>query len=69
MFNTLRLSIEALVEILLEVLADVTAEIINRTELDIQVKIQQLKKLKVFNSLKLSIVLLLVVYCWDSLKN
>ena len=47
MFNTLRLSIEALVEVLLEVLADVTAEIINRTELDIQVKIQQLKKLKV----------------------
>ena len=38
-------------------------------ELEAQVEIQQLEELKVFNSLRLSIVLLLAICYWDSLKS
>ena len=73
MFDALRLSMEALAEVLLEVLmdiaADIAADIINRTELNVRVEIRQLKELEVFDSLKLSVVLLLAVCCWDSLKS
>ena len=54
---------------LVEVLADIAADIANRIKLKVQVKIRQPKELEVFNSLKLSIVLLLAIYCWDSLKS
>ena len=56
MFNTLKLSIEVLAEVLPEVLtdvaADITADVTSRTELVrtklvAQVKIRQLKELKV----------------------
>ena len=57
MLNALRLSMEVLVEVLLEVLADVAG----RTKLEARVKIQQPKKLKVFNSLKLFVVLLVTI--------
>ena len=39
-----------------------------RTELKARVKIRQPKELKVFNSLRLSMVLLIVIR-WDSLKS
>ena len=54
---------------LAEVFRDIAINITNRTEFEVWVKIQQLKEFKVFNSLKLSIVVLLVIYCWDSLKS
>ena len=38
-------------------------------ELVARVKIRQLKELKVFDSLRLSVVLLLAVRCWDSLES
>ena len=50
-------------------LAEVFADTANRTELKVRVKIRQPKELKVFNSLRLSIVLLLAVRYWDSLKS
>jgi len=39
-----------------------------RTELEARVKIRQPEELKVFNSLRLSVVLLIVVR-WDSLES
>ena len=53
---------EILVEVLLEVLADVAADIAGRMELEAQVKIRQPEELKVFNSLRLSVVLLVAIY-------
>ena len=67
-FDSLRLSVVVTTEItakvaakvLTVVLAEVAAELV--TELGAQVKIQQPKKLKVFNSLRLSIVLLIAIH-------
>ena len=65
MFNALRLSVEVLAEVLADITVNVTADVIadvaNRTELKVQVEIRQPKELKVFNSLRLSIVLLLAI--------
>ena len=67
-----------LAEVFTEVLTEVTVELITEliAELKAQVEIRQLKELKVFNSLRLSIVVAaeilaevkasLVVYCLDS---
>ena len=52
-----------------DVAADITADVASRTELKARVKIRQPKELKVFNSLRLSIVLLLAICYWDSLKS
>ena len=74
-FDSLRLSVVVLVEIFLEVLAEVlvelavellaelVAELITEliAELEARAKIRQLKKLKVFNSLRLSVVLLIAI--------
>ena len=68
MFDNLRLSIvvttEVFINVLADVLADITIDIIadiaNRTDLKVRVKIRQPKELK---------VLLIAVYCWDSLKS
>ena len=49
-------------ETLTELIAELITEFISRTELEVWVKIQQLKELKVFNSLRLSIVVLLAIY-------
>ena len=54
---------------LAKVFTDIATDITSRTELKARVEIQQPKELKAFNSLKLSIVLLLAVYCWDSLES
>ena len=51
-----------LAEVLTDATTDVIADVTSRTELKVRVKIQQPKKLKVFNSLKLFIVLLLTIY-------
>ena len=40
-----------------------------QTELKVQVEIQQLEEPKVFNSLRLSMVLLLAIHYWDFLKS
>ena len=40
-----------------------------RTKLVVQVKIRQLKELEVFDSLRLSMVLLVAIYYWNSLKS
>ena len=58
-----------MVELFADVFADVAADIASRTELEAWVKIQQLEELEVFNSLRLSIILLLAVYYWDSLES
>ena len=58
-----------LAEVLADAAADVITDITNRTELKARVKIRQPKELKVFNSLRLSVVLLLAIYYWDSLKS
>ena len=50
---------------LAEVLADIAADVAGRTELEIW----QLEELEAFNSLRLPVVLLLAVRCWDSLKS
>ena len=52
-----------------EVLADIAADVAGRTELEAQVKIRQPEELKAFNSLKLSIILLMAIHYWDSLKS
>ena len=52
-----------------EVLADVAADVAGRTELEAQVKIRQPEELEAFNNLKLSVILLMAVRCWDSLKS
>jgi hypothetical protein len=46
-----------LAEVLANVAADIAADVADRTELE------------VFNSLRLSVVLLLAVHCWDSLES
>ena len=56
-------------DITADITTNITTNITNRTELKARVEIQQPKELKAFNSLKLSIVLLLAVYCWDSLES
>ena len=56
-------------DVAVDVAADVAADVTNKTELKAQVKIRQPKELEVFNSLRLSVVLLLVIRYWDSLKN
>ena len=65
---------EVLAEVLLEVLADVAADVAvdvaadvaadvaGRTELEAWVEIQQPEELEVFNSLRLSMVLLVTIY-------
>ena len=39
------------------------------TELEARVEIRQPEELEVFNSLRLSVVLLVAVRCWDSLES
>ena len=56
-------------DIAADVATDIIADITNRTELKVWVKIRQPKEFKIFNSLRLSIVLLLAIYYWDSLKS
>jgi hypothetical protein len=84
-FNALRLSVEVLADVAADVAADISADvavdvaadvaadvavdIAGRTELEAQVKIQQPEEFKVFDSLRLFIVLFLAIYCWDSLKS
>ena len=60
---------EVLADVAAGIAADVAVDVANRTELKARVEIQQPEELKVFNSLKLSIVLLLAIYYWDSLKS
>jgi len=70
-FNSLRLSVVLLVEVPIEVLTDVVADVATDViteiaaelvaELRAQVKIRQPKELKVFNSLRLSVVLLMAI--------
>ena len=52
-----------------DITTDIIADVANRTELKARVKIRQPKELKIFNSLRLSIILLLAVRYWDSLKS
>ena len=52
---------EVLADVAADVAADVIADVANRTELKAWVEIRQLKEFKVFNSLRLSIVLLIAV--------
>ena len=40
-----------------------------RTELVARVEIRQPDELEAFDSLRLSVVLLLAVHCWDSLES
>ena len=61
-------------ELVVEVLAKVLIKIVSRAELKAQVKIRQPKELKaeeleVFNSLRLSMVLLIAIRYQDSLKS
>ena len=63
------IAVDITTDVAADVAADITIDITNKTELKAWVKIRQLKELKVFNSLRLSIVLLLVIYYWDSLKS
>ena len=58
-----------LAEILADVAADVAVDVAGRTELEARVEIRQPEELEVFNSLRLSMVLLLAVCCWDSLES
>ena len=58
-----------LAEVFTDAATDIIADIAGKTELKIRVKIRQPKKLKVFNSLKLSIVLLLAICYQDSLMS
>ena len=60
---TAKILVEILVGVLIEVLIEILAE------LETRVEIRQFKEPKVFNNLRLSIVLLLAVCCWDSLKS
>ena len=48
-------------DITIDVTIDVITDVTNKTELKAWVKIQQPKELKVFNSLRLSVVLLIAV--------
>ena len=50
-------------------LAEVFAEVLALTASGTELVIRQPKELKVFNSLRLSIVLLLAIRYWDSLKS
>ena len=54
-------SAEVLADVAADVAADVIADVANRTELEARVEIRQLKEFKVFNSLRLSMVLLVAV--------
>ena len=54
-----------LAEVLADIAADITADVAGRTELEIR----QLEELEAFDSLRLPVVLLLVVCCWDSLES
>ena len=51
----------------MELVAELIAKLV--AELEARAEIRQPKKLKVFNSLRLSIVLLLAIHYWDSLKS
>ena len=59
---------EVLVEAAAEALAEVLIELAGGTELKAWVKIRQPKELEVFDSLRLSVVLLIAVH-WDSLES
>ena len=56
-------------EIAADITVDIAIDIASRMELEAQVEMRQPEELKVFNSLRLSIVLLLAICCWDSLKS
>ena len=56
-------------EIAADITVDIAIDIASRMELEAQVEMRQPEELKVFNSLRLSIVLLLAVYYQDSLKS
>ena len=60
---------EVFTEVNAEINTEILTDVTNRIELKVWVKIRQPKELKVFNSLRLSIVLLLAIYYWDSLKS
>ena len=60
---------DAAADVAADVAADFATDVAGRTELKAQVKIRQPEELEVFNSLRLSMVLLLAVYYWDSLKS
>ena len=66
---TVDIAVDITTDVAADVAADITIDITNKTELKAWVKIRQPKELKVFNSLRLSIVLLLAICCWDSLKS
>ena len=57
-----KLFAEVLPEVLADVAADVAADVTSRMELKAQVEIRQLKELEVFDSLRLSVVLLMAVH-------
>ena len=60
---------EVLADVAAGVAADVAADVADRTELEARVEIRQLEELEVFDSLRLSVVVLLAVCCWDSLES
>ena len=64
MFDSLRLSIVVAAEITTEILTEVLAEVLTEViaEVKARVKIRQPEELEVFNSLRLSIVLLIAVH-------
>jgi hypothetical protein len=51
-----------LAEVFADIAANIVADIAGKTELEVRVEIQQPEELKVFNSLRLSIVLLIAVH-------
>ena len=53
--------IDVTADIATDVAADVAMDVTNRIELKAWVKIRQLKEFKVFNSLRLSVVLLIAI--------
>ena len=60
---------DAAADVTADIATDVAADVASRTELKARVKIRQPKELKVFNSLRLFIVLFLAIRYWDSLKS
>ena len=60
---------EVVAEAFADVAADIAAGVVGRTELEAWVEIRQPEELEVFNSLRLSVVLLVAVRYWNSLKS
>ena len=48
---------------------ELAADVASKTELEARVEMRQPEELEVFDSLRLSVVLLLAVCCWDSLES